>query len=94
MKKDCCLNEKDVLFDILTGEKNLVKLYASAMTEAVGKDVRKTVKANMTETFEDQFKVFETMQKSGYYETAIADKSVVDEKINTFSKELKCIEKC
>ena len=46
MKNENILNEKDALYDILTGEKNLVKLYGSAMTEACGKDVRKAVKSS------------------------------------------------
>ncbi len=65
MKNENILNEKDALYDILTGEKNLVKLYGSAMTEACGKDVRKAVKSNMFETAEEQYGVFETMQKTG-----------------------------
>ena len=93
MKNENILNEKDALYDILTGEKNLVKLYGSAMTEACGKDVRKAVKSNMFETAEEQYGVFETMQKNGYYEVQPADKPVIDEKINAFSKTLKNLEK-
>lgn len=79
------LSEKDALTDILTGEKDLVKLYGSAMTEAVGKDVRKTLKNNMFETAEDQYTVFTAMQKNGYYAPKPADKAVIDEKIDAFS---------
>lgn len=93
MKNENILNEKDALYDILTGEKNLVKLYGSAMTEASGKDVRKAVKANMFETAEEQYSVFEVMQKNGYYEVQPADKAIIDEKISTFSKTLKGLEK-
>ena len=41
----------------------------------------------------EQYGVFETMQKNGYYEVQPADKTVIDEKINTFSKTLKNLEK-
>lgn len=78
------LTEKDVLTDILTGEKDLVKLYGSAMTEAVAKDVRKTVKSNLMETAEDQLSIFNVMQKNGYYQVKPADKAIIDEKVNTF----------
>ena len=55
--------------------------------------MRKAVKSNMFETAEEQYGVFETMQKNGYYEVQPADKTVIDEKINTFSKTLKNLEK-
>ena len=87
--KENVLNEKDSLTDVLTGEKDLVKLYASAYTESVGKDVRRKIKANLNETAEDQYSVFSLMQKSGYYEPKPADKAVIDQKISTCSKCLK-----
>ena len=80
------LNEKDSLTDILTGEKDLVKLYGSAMTEAVCRDVRRTLKNNMFETAEDQYNVFCVMQKNGYYQPKPADKAIIDEKIESFSE--------
>ena len=93
MKNENIMNETDALYDILTGEKSLVKLYGTAMTEASGKDVRKTVKSNMFETAEEQYRVFECMQKNGYYEVQPAGKAIIDEKISTFSKTLKGLEK-
>ena len=88
-KNETYLTEKDALTDILTGEKDLVKLYSTAMTEASGKDVRKILKTNMFETAEDQYTVFCKMQQSGYYEPKPADKAIIDEKVDTFSKVLK-----
>lgn len=93
MKKENYLTEKDSLTDILTGEKDLVKLYSTAMTEATGKDVRKTLKNNMFETAEDQYSVFCAMQKNGYYQPKPADKTVIDEKKENFSSCLKQGEK-
>lgn len=84
------LNEKDLLTDILTGEKDLVKLYSTSLTEASGKDVRKTLKTNMSETAEDQFSVFSTMKEKGYYQPKPADKAMIDEKIESFSKSPVC----
>ena len=89
MGKDNRLTEKDSLYDVLTGEKDLVKLYGTAMTEACGADVRRVVKNNMYETAQDQFGLFELMQKNGYYEVQPADKAVIDQKIDAFSKCLK-----
>ncbi len=90
MKKgDFYLTEKDVLTDILTGEKDLVKLYSTAMTEASGKDVRRVLKTNMNETAEGQYAVFCKMKASGYYEPKPADKAMIDEKADSFAKVLK-----
>lgn len=87
--KENVLNEKDSLTDVLTGEKQLVKLYATAYTETIGKDVRRKIKANMFETAEDQFAVFSIMQKNGYYAPKMADKAVIDQKMSDSSKTLK-----
>ena len=84
------LSEKDVLTDVLTGEKDLVKLYSSSLTEASGKDVRKTLKANMSETAEDQYCIFSTMKEKGYYQPKPAEKAMIDEKIDSFSKSTVC----
>ena len=86
-----CLTEKDSLYDILTGEKDLVKLYGAAITESSGKDVRRVIKANMAETAEDQFGIFTLMQENGYYQVKPADKKTVDQKVDTYTKCLKDI---
>ena len=95
MRKDNenVLNEKDSLTDILTGEKDLIKLYSCAYTEAVGKDVKRKIKSNMFESAEDQCAIFGIMQKNGYYEPKPANKTVIDEKIKDFSKALKDMNK-
>lgn len=88
-KSENVLNEKDVLTDILTGEKDLVKLYGSGITEAVAKEVKKTFKTNMFETAEDQQTIFNAMQKEGYYQPKPADKAVIDEKKESFCQSMK-----
>ena len=55
--------------------------------------MRKTVKSNMFETAEEQYRVFECMQKNGYYEVQPADKNLIDQKTDSFSKVLKSLEK-
>ena len=85
-KKDYSLNEKDSLTDILTGEKELVKLYGTAITEATNKEIRRIFKTNMSETADDQFMVFSEMMKNDYYQTKPADKATIDQKIESFSK--------
>lgn len=78
------LNEKDTLTDMLLIEKSLVKVYATALTEAATKNVRTTFKNNFTGATSDQYNLFCTMSESGYYEPAPADKAVVDKQKDTF----------
>ncbi len=89
MMKEKMLNEKDSLTDILTAEKGLMKTYGTALTESVGTDVRKTLKNHFSELTEEQYKIFKVMQKAGYYTPAPANKSVIDQKIDSCSKVLK-----
>ncbi|MBQ7340186.1 MAG: spore coat protein [Clostridia bacterium] len=57
-KADITLNEEDSLFDLLTAEKTLVKLYALVLTECVSKGAREVVQKNLGEQIDDQIKVF------------------------------------
>ena len=89
--KENVLNEKDSLTDILTGQKNLIKLYSTTYTEAVGKGVRQKLKANMFELAEEQLGVFQLMEQNGYYELQPADKAVIAQKMTDCSKILKAV---
>ena len=91
--KENGLNEKDSLTDILTGQKNLIKLYSTTYTEAVGKGVRQKLKANMFELAEEQLGVFQLMEQNGYYELQPADKAVIAQKMTDCSKILKDMNK-
>lgn len=88
-KSKITLNEKDSLTDILMAEKELVKLYAQAITEGAGRSFRSTVKNNFDCAVADQFAVFTAMSKEGLYETKPAPKGSTDESKETFSEMLK-----
>lgn len=88
-KSKITLNEKDSLTDILMAEKELVKIYAEAITEGAGRSFRSTVKSNMEGAVADQFAVFSAMSKQGLYETKPAPKQATDETKQTFSEMLK-----
>ena len=88
-KSKITLNEKDSLTDILMAEKELVKLYAQAITEGAGRSFRSTVKNNFEGAVADQFAVFTAMSKEGLYETKPAPKGSTDESKETFSEMLK-----
>lgn len=87
-KAEITLNEKDSLTDLLLIEKELVKLYAGAVTEGASRGYRTLVRNHFDSAAADQFAVFDTMSKQGLYETKPADKAVMDQKKQTFSEEL------
>jgi len=88
-KAEITLNEKDSLTDLLLIEKELVKLYAGAITEGASKSFRSTVKSQFECAANDQYTVYNTMSKQGFYETKPADKTVMDQQKQTFMEELK-----
>ena len=57
-KTDVTLNEKDSLQDMLNAEKNLVKIYSTAMTEGCSQGFRTLIKSHWGETVEYQMDVF------------------------------------
>lgn len=71
------MGEKEILNDILNTEKEIVKLYSTAVTESSCTNMRQVLLRNITQTSDDQFSVFSTMVNKGYYQTKDAqDKDV------------------
>lgn len=85
-KKNTQLNEKDALQDLLDQEKLLMTYYANALTEGSCKPFRKEILKNYTGHAETQFRVFEQMLSRGYYEVKPAQKMMLDENAEKFSK--------
>lgn len=85
-KKDISLNERDALQDMLDAEKQLLTRYAMALTEGSCKSFRKEILKNYTAGAETQFAVFEQMLARGYYEVQPAEKPVIDQQTERFSK--------
>ncbi len=85
-KMDTQLNEKDALQDMLDCEKLLMDYYAVALTEGSCKPFRKEILKNYSSSAETQFSVFEQMLARGYYQVMPAEKMLIDEKTETFSK--------
>jgi len=86
LKSEMMLNEKDSLQDMLNIEKQMVKLYGTAVTETSCKNLRKMLKQNFSDITEDQFSVYQQMVNCNYYQTKPADKATIDEKVNNFTK--------
>ena len=61
------MTEKDMLQDILVLEKDLVKTYASYITEASCENLRNVLNKNFKDTTGDQFQVFYSMTSRDMY---------------------------
>ena len=85
-KADITLNEKDSLQDMLNVEKNLVKVYSTAMTEGCSKGFRNLVKEHWGECAEDQMNVFLQMTEHGYYQVESAPEQALTEQKQKFCK--------
>ncbi len=85
-KQDTTLNEKDALQDMLDTEKLLMSYYSVALTEGSCQPFRKAILKNYAASAETQFNVFEQMLSRGYYQVQPAEKMLVDQKTETFSK--------
>lgn len=85
-KMETTLSEKDALQDMLDAEKQLMNYYAAALTEGSCKAFRKEILKNYSSGAECQFSVFEQMLARGYYQIEPAEKSVIEQKAETFSK--------
>ncbi len=85
-KADMTLNEKDSLQDMLNVEKNLVKIYSTAMTEGASNGFRTMIKEHWNETTDDQVRVFLEMTEHGYYKVESAPETMLSENKNKFMK--------
>lgn len=85
-KADVTLNEKDSLQDLLNLEKQIVKVYATAITEGVTKGFRTTVKQNLIDSAATQANVFLLMTELGYAVTESAPNDVLSQEKNKFAK--------
>ena len=61
------MTEKDMLQDILVLEKDLIKTYASFITEASCENLRNVLTKNFKDTAGDQFQVFYSMTSRDMY---------------------------
>ena len=85
-KKDTTLCEKDALQDLLDAEKLLMNYYATALTEGSCRPLRRQILKLYGEHADTQFSVFEQMIQRRYYQVQPAQKMMIDEKTEAFSK--------
>lgn len=80
------LNEKDKLQEMLTSEKELVKVYGTYLTESSICSLREMLKTNMFEVSSDQFAIFKEMSERNYYKTKDATPIDLDNAITKFGQ--------
>ncbi len=86
-KADTTLNEKDSLQDMLIIEKDLVKIYATAITEGASNGFRTVVKDNFLDATHDQLDVFMNMCEHDYYRV----QSATEEQLQEQREKFKCV---
>lgn len=73
----CALDDYEIISDVLGSEKQLVKLYSTALCEAAEEPFRNIIRENLSECAADQYKTFEFMESRGMYPTEQADEEQV-----------------
>ena len=68
-QQKCALDDYEIISDVLGGEKQLVKLYSTALCESAEEPLRYVIRENLIECAADQYSAFEYMQERGMYPT-------------------------
>ena len=88
--QDCCkLSDYDIISDVLSSQKGLIKLYGTALCEVASEDLRTIVSQKMTECADDQFDAFLYMNERGMYKTEPATVSKIKQACDKFGKSMK-----
>lgn len=80
----CSLDDYEIISDVLGGEKQLVKLYSTALCESSEEPLRNLIKENLMECANDQYATFEYMEKRGLYPTDEAPEEQIVEAKRVF----------
>lgn len=85
--QDCnCLEDKDMITDILNNQKNLIKRYTVALTEISCEKLRGLVDTKLSECAEDQFDAFLYMNERDLYPTEPAPSQKVKQAKQKFTQ--------
>ena len=85
-KQDITLNEKDSLQDLLVLEKEMVKIYATAITEGCSAGFRSVAEDNFKCATDSQFDVFLQMTEHDYYRVHTAPEEEIEKNREKFSQ--------
>ena len=80
------MNEKELMQDLLTSEKQVVSAYSTGITETSCQNLRNTLVNNFRNAQDVQFKVFDAMKQKGWYPTKDAPTTEVNQLKNEATK--------
>lgn len=86
-KAEVTLNEKDAVCDMLALEKQIVKVYASALTEGVSKGFRSLAEKHLSESAKSQLKTFFMLTERGYDKVESASEELKKSVLEKYGKE-------
>lgn len=81
------MNEKEMMQDLLTTEKQVISAYSTGITESSCMNLRNTLLDNFKNAEEIQYKVFDSMNQKGWYPTKDAPDNEVQQ-VKTQSQEM------
>ncbi|MDE6293655.1 MAG: spore coat protein, partial [Clostridiales bacterium] len=84
-QEKCQLDDYEIISDVLGSEKQIVKLYSTALCETAEENLRDIIRDNFTEAAADQYKVFSYMQENGMYKTEQATEEKILEAKQQFT---------
>lgn len=90
----CSLDDYEIISDVLGSEKQLVKLYSSALCESAEEPLRDVIRANLVECAKDQYATFEFMEKRGMYSVKQADQKEILQAKQQFGPLCNCNTEC
>ncbi len=92
-RQKCELDDYEIISDVLGGEKQLVKLYSTALCESAEESLRGVIRDNLIECAKDQYATFEYMEKRGLYQTEEAPEDKIAQAKQQF-RPLACTGDC
>ncbi len=75
----CKLSDYDIVSDVLSSHKGLIKLYGTALCEVAEPKLRNVIETKLGECAEDQYDIFLYMNSRGMYKTEPAPAQKVKE---------------
>jgi spore coat protein CotF len=80
------MQEKDLMQDLLTSEKQVISAYSTGITESSCQNLRDTLVNNFKNVEDVQYKVFDAMKQKGWYATKDAPDADVTNAKNSANK--------
>ena len=80
------LNEQEILNDMLLQEKHMSSAYTTYVTEASCPNLRNLLTQNLTDIFNEQYQVFDTMRQKGMYQVKDAQTNEVQQAKQQFQQ--------